>query len=108
MLETISLASIDSVSKKGGKISITWQGLAQTRSFFLKFCYVPRQKFHSSRHMTLADTVVAVYVAAGLTVFSISTTTHEKLRKFNQTIILVLRHKEIDDRIAKHTNETRG
>ena len=55
--------------------------------------------------MTLADTVVAVYVAAGLTVFSISTTTHEKLRKFNQTIILVLRHKEIDGRIA---NETRG
>ena len=55
--------------------------------------------------MTLADTVIAVYVAAGLTVFSISTTTHEKLRKFNQTIILVLRHKEIDGRIA---NENRG
>ena len=55
--------------------------------------------------MTLADTVIAVYVAAGFTVFSISSTTHEKLRKFNQTIILVLRHKEIDGRIA---NETRG
>lgn len=54
--------------------------------------------------MTLADTVIAVYVAAGFTVFSISTTTHEKLRKFNQTIILVLRHKEIDDRIANEGN----
>ena len=50
--------------------------------------------------MTLADTVIAVYVAAGFTVFSIFTTTHEKLRKFNQTIILVLRHEEIDGRIA--------
>jgi len=55
--------------------------------------------------MTLADTVIAVYVAASFTVFSISTTTHEKLRKFSQTIILVLRHKEIDGRMA---NGTRG
>ena len=54
--------------------------------------------------MTLADTVIAFYVAAGFTVFSISTTTHEKLRKFNQTIILVLRHKEVDDRIANEGN----
>jgi hypothetical protein len=46
--------------------------------------------------MALADTVIAVYVAAGFTVFSISTTTHKKLRKFNQTIILVLRQEEID------------
>ncbi|HJR46894.1 MAG TPA: hypothetical protein VJ799_01935 [Nitrososphaeraceae archaeon] len=50
--------------------------------------------------MALADTVIAVYVAAGFTVFSISTTTHKKLRKFNQTIILVLRQEEIDGRIA--------
>jgi hypothetical protein len=50
--------------------------------------------------MTLADTVITVYVAAGFTMFSISATTHKKLRKFNQTIILVLRHEEIDGRIA--------
>jgi hypothetical protein len=54
--------------------------------------------------MTLADTVIAVYMAAGFTVFSISTTTHEKLRKFNQTIILVLRQEEIDDRIENERN----